>query len=114
MYRQLTLDGADIIAVPSAFTSLTGEAHWQTLLRARAIENQVFIVAAAQEGKHQNNRQTWGHSMIINPWGEIISGLAQGQGIISVEICRDDIVKVRSAMPLAKQNQFTTKLKFYE
>ena len=114
LYRQLTLDGADIIAVPSAFTSLTGEAHWQTLLRARAIENQVFIVAAAQEGKHQNNRQTWGHSMIINPWGEIISGLAQGQGIISVEICRDDIVKVRSAMPMAKQNQFTTKLKFYE
>ena len=52
--------------------------------------------------------------MIINPWGEIISGLAQGQGIISAEICRDDIVKVRSAMPVAKQNQFTTKLKFYE
>jgi predicted amidohydrolase len=114
LYRQLTLAGADIIAVPSAFTTLTGKAHWQTLLQARAIENQVYIVAAAQEGKHQNNRQTWGHSMIINPWGEIISGLAQGQGIISAEICRDDIVKVRSAMPVADHNQFITKLKFYE
>ncbi len=111
LYRQLTVAGADIIAVPSAFTALTGQAHWQTLLRARAIENQVCIVAAAQQGIHVNNRETWGHSMIINPWGEIISGLPQGQGIISAQICRANIDKVRVAMPVAEHNQFTTKLK---
>lgn len=73
MYRKLAQLGAQIITVPSAFTYDTGSAHWQTLLRARAIENQVFIVAAAQDGIHQNARRTWGHSMIVDPWGNIIA-----------------------------------------
>lgn len=73
MYRKLAQLGAQIVTVPAAFTYDTGKAHWQTLLQARAIENQVFVVAAAQVGTHQNKRQTWGHSMIIDPWGNIIT-----------------------------------------
>lgn len=73
MYRLLTLQGAEIIMVPSAFTATTGQAHWSTLLRARAIENQAFVMAAAQVGRHANGRETWGHSMIIDPWGVVMS-----------------------------------------
>jgi len=114
LFRHLRQSGADIITVPSAFTKVTGKAHWQALLQARAIENQVYIVAAGQEGIHANGRETWGHSMIINPWGEIVSSLAQGQGIISAEIFPAEIRKIRSAIPVAEHNQFTTKLKSYE
>jgi len=114
LFRDLRQSGADIITVPSAFTKVTGKAHWQALLQARAIENQVYIVAAGQEGIHANGRETWGHSMIINPWGEIISSLAQGQGTISAEISPAEIRKIRSAIPVAEHNQFITKLKSYE
>lgn len=114
LFRHLTKAGADIITVPSAFTRVTGKAHWQALLQARAIENQVYIVAAGQEGTHANGRETWGHSMIINPWGEIISSLPQGQGIISAEISSAELNKIRSAIPVAEHNQFITKLKSYE
>lgn len=72
MYRKLASQGVQIIMVPSAFTATTGRAHWSTLLRARAIENQAFVMAAAQVGKHENNRETWGHSMIIDPWGVVL------------------------------------------
>jgi len=114
LYRQLTQMGANIITVPSAFTKVTGQAHWQTLLQARAIENQVYIIAAGQEGKHQNGRETWGHSMIISPWGEILECLEQGQGIITAELSMKELSKVRKAMPVAAHNQFITKLKSYE
>lgn len=73
LYRVFAEQGAQVIMVPSAFTFTTGKAHWQTLLRARAIENQAFVVAAAQVGRHENQRETWGHSMIIDPWGRILS-----------------------------------------
>lgn len=114
LYRHLRVKHADIISVPSAFTRVTGKAHWQALLQARAIENQVYIVAAGQEGVHANGRETWGHSMIINPWGEIIAVQEQGNGIVSAEFSRDELNKIRASMPVNTHNQFKTELIPYE
>lgn len=100
LYQTLTTMGADIITVPSAFTRVTGKAHWQTLLQARAIENQVYIIAAGQEGIHENGRETWGHSMIISPWGEILACLEQGEGIITSDFIPQEIIRIRTSMPL--------------
>jgi predicted amidohydrolase len=111
LYRSLSQLNADIITVPSAFTAVTGKAHWQTLLQARAIENQVYIVAAGQQGVHENGRETWGHSMIISPWGEILACLEQGVGSISVDFSAESLEKVRKAIPVAKHNQFECQLK---
>ena len=114
LFRQLTQQGAKIITVPSAFTRVTGAAHWQTLLQARAIENQVYIVAAGQEGIHENNRETWGHSLIISPWGEILAQQEIGSGIICANYHEQELLKVRNAIPVATHNRFNTKLKSYE
>ena len=100
LYQTLTTMGADIITVPSAFTRVTGKVHWQTLLQARAIENQVYIIAAGQEGVHQNGRETWGHSMIISPWGEILACLEHGEGIITCDFIPEEIKRIRTSMPL--------------
>lgn len=100
LYQKLTALGADIITVPSAFTRVTGNAHWQTLLQARAIENQVYIIAAGQEGVHENGRETWGHSMIISPWGEVLACLDKGEGIISSDFIPQEIKRIRTSMPL--------------
>tara|TARA_R110001583_G_scaffold36_5_gene308 strand:+ start:9545 stop:10408 length:864 start_codon:yes stop_codon:yes gene_type:complete len=100
LFQKLTAMGADIITVPSAFTRVTGKAHWQTLLQARAIENQVYIIAAAQEGVHENGRETWGHSVIISPWGEILACLEEGEGIISSDYIPQEIKRIRTSMPL--------------
>ena len=100
LFQQLTKAGADIITVPSAFTKVTGKVHWQILLQARAIENQVYIVAAGQEGVHENGRKTWGHSMIINPWGEIEQVIQTGEGYISVDYQPAEINRIRQSMPL--------------
>jgi len=100
LYQKLTTLGADIITVPSAFTRVTGKAHWQTLLQARAIENQVYIIAAGQDGVHENGRETWGHSMIISPWGEILTCLEESEGIISSDYIPEEIKKIRASMPL--------------
>jgi len=100
LYQKLNELGADIITVPSAFTRVTGKAHWQTLLQARAIENQVYIIAAGQEGVHANGRETWGHSMIISPWGEILACLEQGEGIITSDFIPLEIQRIRTSMPL--------------
>jgi len=100
LYQKLNDLGADIITVPSAFTRVTGSAHWQTLLQARAIENQVYIIAAGQEGVHANGRETWGHSMIISPWGEILACLDQGEGIVTSDYIPLEIERIRTSMPL--------------
>jgi predicted amidohydrolase len=100
LYQKLSKLGADVITVPSAFTRVTGKAHWQTLLQARAIENQVYIIAAGQEGVHANGRETWGHSMIISPWGEILACLEQGEGIITSDFSSSEIQRIRTSMPL--------------
>lgn len=97
LYR--AMGHCDLIVVPSAFTYTTGRAHWEILLRARAIENQCFVLGAAQGGQHPNGRQTWGHSMLVDPWGEIGAQRAEGEGVISGEVDRDLMEGVRRSLP---------------
>jgi nitrilase len=93
LYRGL---GAfDVMFVPSAFTVPTGAAHWETLLRARAIENQAYVVAPAQGGTHASGRRTWGHTMIVDPWGEILARREEGEGVVLAEIDHDRLKDVR-------------------
>lgn len=99
LYRQLSQDGAQILTVPAAFTVPTGQAHWEVLLRARAIENGAFVMAAGQVGEHENSLKTWGHSMIIAPWGEILAEKPDGVGIITANIDLEDVEKARRAIP---------------
>ncbi|TKB51221.1 carbon-nitrogen hydrolase family protein [Ferrimonas sediminicola] len=99
LFRELVARGADIIAVPAAFTRVTGAAHWAPLLQARAIENQVYLVAAGQVGTHDNGRETWGHSMILDPWGEVLANAGDGEGLIHAPFDRQRIQEVRQAMP---------------
>ena len=114
LYRQLALDGANVITVPAAFTRVTGKAHWLPLLQARAIENQAYIVASAQEGVHLNGRETWGHSVIISPWGEVLDCLETGIGLVSADFSVAEINRIRASMPVQQHNQFKIKLKSYE
>ena len=111
LFRELSSHGANVITVPSAFTKVTGAAHWQVLLQSRAIENQVFIVAAGQSGTHANGRETWGHSMIVSPWGEILTCLPEESGCSSATFSLESLHKVRQSMPVQAHNQFITKLK---
>lgn len=98
LYRRM--GDVALIVVPAAFTYTTGRAHWETLLRARAVENQCYVLAAAQGGSHENGRHTWGHSMLIDPWGEIVAVLAdEGPGVVSGEIDRARIDEVRLSLP---------------
>ncbi len=90
---------ASLIVVPSAFTAVTGAAHWHVLLKARAIENQCYVLAAAQGGVHPNGRRTYGHSVIIDPWGEIIDELAEGPGVVIGDILQARIAQVRRDLP---------------
>ena len=100
LYRQLADHGADIVTVPAAFTHTTGQAHWEVLLRARAIENQCFVIASAQSGKQENGRRTWGRSMIIDPWGEILAQCeADGVGVAAATIDAARLDAVRSQLP---------------
>jgi len=99
LYRRLAEKGADILTVPSAFTKPTGRAHWEVLLRARAIENTCFVIAPAQTGKHGPTRKTYGHSVIIDPWGTVLSDAGSEPGIVMSEINLDVIQTVRSKLP---------------
>ncbi|MEQ5841008.1 acyltransferase [Paraburkholderia acidicola] len=97
LYRKL--GDCALIVVPSAFTYTTGRAHWETLLRARAVENQCYVLAAAQGGTHETGRRTWGHSMLIDPWGEIVSVREEGAGVVAGNIERARIDEVRASLP---------------
>ena len=99
LYRHYSAIGCNILTVPAAFTVPTGKAHWETLLRARAIENQSYVLAAGQYGIHPGNRQTWGHSMIIDPWGEIMASKEIGEGLIVAELSLNKLNKIRQALP---------------
>jgi predicted amidohydrolase len=99
LYRTLALAGAKIIAVPAAFTAFTGKDHWEILLRARAIENQCYVLASAQGGIHLNQRRTWGHSMLIDPWGTVLADLPEGEGFISGVLSKEKLNEVRSQLP---------------
>ena len=105
LYRQLATLGAQLITVPAAFTAVTGAAHWEPLLRARAIENQCYIVAAAQGGRHSETRETWGHSMIIDPWGVVLDCVSTGEGIAIADIDLAHIDDIRLRMPIAQQRR---------
>ena len=89
----------DLISVPAAFTHTTGLAHWELLLRARAVENQCYVVAAAQGGLHENGRRTFGHSMVVDPWGEVLAVLPEGEGVVLAEVDPARIASVRTALP---------------
>ena len=97
LYR--ALGDCALVVVPSAFTYTTGHAHWETLLRARAVENQCYVLAAAQGGKHENGRRTWGHSMLIDPWGEIVAVREEGAGVVIGELNPARIAQVRQSLP---------------
>ena len=97
LYR--SLGEFDVMFVPSAFTVPTGRAHWEVLLRARAVENQAYVIAPAQGGVHDSGRRTYGHSMIVDPWGEVIAQRAEGEGLVLGEIDLERIREVREALP---------------
>ena len=97
LYR--ALGQVDCHVIPAAFTYTTGKDHWEILLRARAIENQCYVLASAQGGTHLNLRRTWGHSMLVDPWGEVLADLPEGEGFISGVLCKDKLNDVRSKLP---------------
>ena len=99
LYRALAEAGASFLAIPSAFTQQTGEAHWHVLMRARAIENGCFVLAAAQGGKHENGRETFGHSLVVDPWGRIVAEGGTEPGVVLAEIDLAEVAAARSRVP---------------
>jgi len=100
LFQRLSEAGAEVIAVPAAFTVPTGKAHWQVLMRARAIEAELFIVAAAQAGRHEDGRETYGHSLVADPWGELVLEMGGEPGLAFAEIDLDRITEVRARIPV--------------
>jgi len=100
LFQRLSEAGADLISVPAAFTVPTGKAHWQVLLRARAIEAELFVVAAAQAGRHEDGRETYGHSLVADPWGEVLIEMGEEPGLAFAEIDPGRIADVRSRIPV--------------
>ena len=99
LYRRLLDEDAEILVVPSAFTAVTGKAHWESLLRARAIENLAYVVAAAQGGFHVNGRETHGHSLIVDPWGTVLAEVPRGSGHVQATIDHEFLESVRRSFP---------------
>lgn len=105
LYRQYSAQGCNILTVPAAFTVPTGKAHWNTLLKARAIENQAYVLAAGQVGTHADGRKTYGHSQIINPWGETLAEIESGEGIISATINSTFLDDLKQRMPVLQHRR---------
>lgn len=107
LYRELTRAGAKLVCVPSAFTWTTGKAHWELLLRARAVENQCYVLAAAQCGRHDDHglRRSWGHSAIIDPWGLVVAMAEEQPGVVMAEIKPRKVDDVRRSMPVAEHRR---------
>lgn len=99
LYRQLVQRGAELLSIPSAFTAVTGVAHWEVLLRARAIENLSYVIAPNQGGQHENGRQTYGHSMVIEPWGKVVAQQETGEGIVIADIDLQRLQQLRQQFP---------------
>ena len=99
LYRILALEGADVVTVPAAFTATTGPPHWEVLLRARAIEDQLFVVAAGQHGSSSDRLHWHGHSMVVDPWGTILAELADGDGVVVADLDLADQVRIRGVLP---------------
>ena len=113
LYRQLARDGAHILTVPAAFTAVSGAAHWHVLLRARAIETGCYVIAPAQCGTHSDGRQTYGHALIISPWGEILAEANDGDGVITATIDLAKITAARQAIPSLASSAEFGKTRFY-
>ena len=105
LYGRLVDQGADILMVPSAFTVTTGRAHWHALLRARAIESQCYVLAPAQSGSHGAGRASYGHTVVYDPWGELLAELPEGEGVVTATIDLRRIGEVRRAMPVASHKR---------
>ena len=107
LYRELVSRGAELMTVPSAFTATTGRAHWETLLRARAIESQAFVIAPGQWGRHDDGglKESWGHSLIVDPWGGIVAQLADGTGVAIAEIDLSQVARGRASIPMASHRR---------
>lgn len=103
LYRLLA---ADLLLVPAAFTHTTGQAHWEVLLRARAIENQAYVLASAQGGEHDNGRRTWGHSMAIDPWGQVLAQQAHGNGVVLAHLDTAQLQQTRRNLPALQHRVF--------
>lgn len=108
LYRHYFANRVDLVSVPSAFTRVTGEAHWEVLLRARAIENQCYVIGAGQGGVHNERRETYGHSMIIDPWGRILDVLERGEGIVVADIDKEALAAIRQRMPVFEHRRLRT------
>lgn len=106
MFRQLREKEVDWITLPSAFTWHTGDAHWHPLVRARAIENQVWIVAPGQGGQNSERRRTYGHSMVVDPWGKVMKELVEGAGVVVADLDPDYLQQVRTRMPVWEHRRF--------
>jgi deaminated glutathione amidase len=103
LYRALVKDkGAEVVVIPAAFTAHTGAAHWHVLMRARAIEDQVWVVAAAQWGRHNDKRETFGHTLIVDPWGTIVGEQAEGDGVVTATLDGASVAKRRAQMPVLR------------
>ncbi|WP_242610227.1 carbon-nitrogen hydrolase family protein [Fluviicoccus keumensis] len=108
LFMALRKAGTDLLVLPAAFTAITGEAHWETLLRARAIETQCFVIAAGQTGKHGALRETWGHSMVINPWGKVLDERPEPTpGVVAVACDLGEMRKLRHSMPLMSHRRLS-------
>lgn len=105
LYRELSQRGAELLCVPAAFTDKTGAAHWESLLRARAIENQCYVVAPAQFGKHPDGRRTWGHSMIIDPWGTVLACKEEAESAVIATVDLDAQARIRESFPALKHRR---------
>ncbi len=105
LFQALSGAGATVIAVPAAFTVPTGEAHWHVLLRARAVENAAFVIAAAQVGKHEDGRETYGHSLVIDPWGRVLLDMGETQGLGYADIDPALVDEVRARVPVIKHRR---------
>ena len=105
MFERLSEAGAETIAVPAAFTVPTGRAHWAVLLRARAIEAQAFVVAAAQSGHHEDGRETYGHSLVVGPWGEVLLDMGEAVGVGFADLDLAQVAEVRQRVPALRHRQ---------
>ncbi len=110
LYRTMIDQGMEICAIPSAFTAYTGQSHWEPLIRARAIENQCYVIAAAQGGYHVNNRQTYGHSMIVNPWGNILGSVGTGPGVVITEFDRSVLETTRGKFQVLNHRKLNCRI----
>jgi nitrilase len=110
LFRTMLDQGMELIALPSAFTAITGKAHWNTLVRARAIENLCYVLAAGQGGYHVNGRETYGHSMIVDPWGQVMNELANGSGLVCAKLDLERLKNIRRTFPVLEHRNIVCRV----